>query len=108
VVWDCPSASTKTIRFAFLEGMGEWYEMSSGRSAYPSFKEEIAEILSNYNNFGISLIYVAPTFSPLPEFQFPDPSRAALFDEALKGVIDEYGDKRGEKAKDNQLFLISK
>jgi hypothetical protein len=108
VVFDCPDASTKIVRFAFLEGMGEWYEMSTGRSTYPKFKDEIVEILSLYNDLGISLIYVAPTFSPLPEFQFPDLSKASLFDEALKGVIDEYGVKRGEKGKDNQLFLVSK
>jgi hypothetical protein len=108
VVLDCPDAPAKTVRFAFLEGMGEWYEMSSGRSAYPKFKDEIVEILSRYNDFGVSLIYVAPTFSSLPEFQFADSSRSNLFDEALKGVIDEYGEKRGEKAKDNQLFLVSK
>jgi hypothetical protein len=108
VILDCPDAPVKIVRFAFLEGMGEWYEMSSGRSAYPRFKAEIVEILSTYNDLGISLIYVAPAFSSLPEFQFPDPDRARQFDEALKGVIDEYGEKRGEKAKDNQLFLVSK
>jgi hypothetical protein len=108
VVFDCPDASTKTVRLAFLEGMGEWYEMSGGRSTYPKFKGEIVEILSEYKDLGISLIYVAPTFSPLSEFQFPDVVRAKLFDEALKGIIKEYGETRVEKVKDNQLFLVSK
>ncbi len=89
VILDCPDAPVKTVKFAFMERMGERDEMSGDRAAYPKFEEEIEDMFIHYNDRGISLIYVAPVFSPLAEFQFPDADRARKFDEALKGRIDE-------------------
>jgi hypothetical protein len=58
------------IRFAFLEGDGEWYTRQpvvdpSNFQPMPELKRPIAQILNSYPG-GISMIFVAPTFKANP------------------------------------------
>jgi len=49
----------KLLRFAFLEGMGEWYEREGNTGPYRKFEPEVSAILELYE-FGLSVIFVAP------------------------------------------------
>jgi hypothetical protein len=102
-----PGEKSEPVQFAFLQGMGEWYKLDHGaKSPYPEFKEAVEEILSGYTEGGLTVIFVAPAHSTLPQYQRPDPTENV--DTSLAATILQYNYKRGFQQKDNQMLLVSK
>ncbi|WP_018262181.1 hypothetical protein [Methylobacterium sp. WSM2598] len=101
----------RTVKFAFLEGMGEWFEQqkpAAGQAADASrmppflpFRNLLKEILQHYE-LGMSLIFVAPTVAG------PDGESAASSHECLSNAMHQVDRLRGNKNRDNLLLLISK
>jgi hypothetical protein len=90
----------KVLKFAFLEGMGEWYEREGVGGPYREFQPEIAAILGLYE-FGISIIFVAPTVGTQSVAR--DYSH-----ECLANTMTEYDNIRLDRNRDNILLLLSK
>ena len=90
----------KVLKFAFLEGMGEWYERQGPGGPYRQFQPEIRAILEQYA-FGISIIFVAPTIGT--ENVLRDYSH-----ECLANTMAEYEALRVDRSQDNILLLLSK
>jgi hypothetical protein len=70
---DVQAGTGPRIRFAFLEGDGEWYTRQNvvdpgDFRPMPDLKPPIAQILNSYSG-GISMIFVAPTFAANPAKQ---------------------------------------
>jgi hypothetical protein len=90
----------KVWKFAFLEGMGEWYERESVGGPYRQFQPEIRAILEQYS-FGVSIIFVAPTIAN-------DTATRDYSHECLANTMAEYEVLRADRSQDNVLLLLSK
>ena len=90
----------KVRKFAFLEGMGEWYERESAEGPYRQFQPEVDAILKLYE-FGISIIFVAPTIDT-------QSVQKGYSHQCLAHTMAEYNEVRLDRNRDNILLLLTK
>jgi hypothetical protein len=101
-----PKNDARNLRFAFLEGDGEWYTMQTAadRTKYqviPDLKKPISQILNSYSK-GISIIFVAPCFEPNPK------KPIQLSRDSLVALVPEIENKRASVSPaDNWLLVLS-
>lgn len=100
------SSESSYVKLAFLEGQGEWYEMDGPASKFPTFKEEIENILKFHTEKGVSIIFVAPTFSSQEGNTEPAPTQRV--NDSIFGLINEVAKHRSPNELDAELFLLSK
>ena len=92
----------QTIKLAFQEGMGEWYDRSEqGMAQFQEFKPEITAVLRSFTN-PISVIFVAPSVAD------GDVNGWRKGHESLTHCMDEYHRLRSDTSRDNLLLLASK
>jgi hypothetical protein len=101
-----PEHEEKSIRFAFLEGDGEWYTMQpvedkNNFQPIPELKKPIAQILNSYPA-GLSMIFVVPTFEVNPQ------KRIETSRQSISNLLTKIGSKRADMSPaDNHLLLLS-
>jgi hypothetical protein len=101
-----PKKEARTLRFAFLEGDGEWYTKQpvTDRTRYqvvPDLKTPISQILNSYSR-GISVICVAPCLETNPS------KSIQLSRDSLVALIPEIEGKRANVSlADNWLLTLS-
>lgn len=90
-------------RLAFLEGLGEWYEMDekTNNKTYKEIKPEITSIFKRFSK-PISVIFVAPCYHPDGREELDYSHRC------LANCINQYKLHRNDKNHDNILLLLSK
>lgn len=95
------------IKFAFLEGYGEWYQPNArgAKSMFQEFRPEIIDVLAHYPD-KLSIIFVAP-YSLGTDGSF-DNEQQRNCDTGLVGVIQRYLHHRVAKLQDSHLFLLTK
>jgi len=99
------------IKFAFLEGKGEWYQPDPNPLAtipFKKFKGFVQGVLQQFNA-PASIIYVAPYTTGFAANENPKSDNLRKSDLGLLGALDEYAYLR--KAflhQDNHLFLVTK
>jgi hypothetical protein len=92
----------ETIRFAFLESVGEWLSYKSGElRVFQELHPEISAILNQYT-WPMSIIFVAPTKAGNTPTEFDDHCAC------LAHAMEEYNRLRQSKQGDNLLLLVSK
>jgi len=112
---DFTSSNGETVKIAFMEGNGEWFQPKRGEdgSIFTSDLNPAIELFIQSFQSGISFIYVLP-FTQRESGQSDgysldeDISRrdAGL---AIKGVIEQYRDVRGGKTSDDRhMMLVTK
>lgn len=99
----------QSIKFAFLESKGEWYQPHDSQPGYfQDFREEIAEVLSKFPD-GVSVVHVAPAVTRAQQnASAADSRRLSDEDMALLGVMTNYELKRRGKRMDQHLYLLTK
>jgi hypothetical protein len=100
---------SSAVKFAFLEGKGEWYERAPTKTGtrYQELKPEVYEVLENYA-LGLSVIFVAPYL-----VNNQDGSRLGDYGIGLLGMLQKYKHHRtamqaDSVKKDSLLFLLAK
>ncbi len=102
------SVESETLRFAFLESMGEWYEREHdadprrrATAPYQRMRWEIAAILRMFGR-PISVIFVAPSI--------PIPGQSVEYShECMANAMTQYDQlRRAAKKADNALLLATK
>jgi hypothetical protein len=91
------------VKFAFLEGKGEWYEPSAAArgSLYQELRDEVADVLKFYDS-PLSGIFVAPCSD------MDDVQRLRENDTGLMGALNAYRRYRMRRDDDSLLFLLTK
>lgn len=95
-------------RFAFLEGMGEWYEKESGpgtpatANPFKAMKSEISGLLQYFSD-PISVIFVAPTVG-----EYATTESQKYSHECLANCMADYDSLRIDSSRDNVMLMISK
>ncbi|WP_298961443.1 hypothetical protein [uncultured Methylobacterium sp.] len=102
----------RLTRFAFMEGMGEWFQRETpGSGAEPGalrdlgfkpFKTVLSQLLGTFEH-GISMIFFAPCADD-PR----TPSTKDFADACLANTMREAERLRGDKNRDNLLLLVNK
>ena len=101
------------VKFAFLEGQGEWYQPDhDADNPYRPFQGEIEGVLKNFNR-PLTIIYIAPVtsagYATLGSEESPESREMADRDQGLLGAMQQYTTLRKEKRHmDNNMFLVTK
>jgi hypothetical protein len=96
----------ETLRFVFLDGMGEWYEKEANRVTLKPLPREILFLLQQLSR-PISVIFVAPCVMVDPQRGRDDELRN-FSHECLEYTMDQYQTERTNGEYDNLLLLYSK
>lgn len=99
-IW--PARESAPLKFAFLEGRGEWYMPNSIGQLYQNLQEDIVDTLRHYSS-GLSVIYVAPYSAG--GGSVTDTVEA---DAGLAGAISQYRAARELFRRDHHLYLLNK
>ncbi|WP_288583243.1 hypothetical protein [uncultured Methylobacterium sp.] len=97
-----------TTRYAFMEGMGEWFQREGGTQAggeqhhpFRPFQEILACVLRSFQH-GISMIFVAPCIDGVQN------NKKEYAHECLANAMSEVERIRIDKNRDNLLLLVNK
>lgn len=100
-----PSRDIETgpVKFAFLEGRGDWYLPTAGSEGrlFQDFKDEVVDVLKFYDG-GLTAIFVAPYTNPDNAQSLRDN------DLGLMGALEAYYTHRKRKEQDGLLYLLTK